>query len=314
MPASGGPRRNRLLAVTLTAAAAALIGAGCAEGDRGSSGPSDLAGLVVLSDNGETPAITTYDSAGKEHSITTTDHPAVWISAGRGGQLVATLADGSLRLSDRIRSDRTAKWTRVPSPDEQLPEEPLYFAQWAPSGTRFAALATDFGEDGSVSLFIVDPQADTTLTFPLDAKPAPAPPAWIDDARVAVQTTSGIVVAGIDSGDTTKGPETGGGEVQIDAAADGTVVAVGQAEPGRVEIRARDEWLAARGSPQATLEGGGTVGAIALDRRGARLAVIWERADGNADLAIYRRDSGWREAVRVPLPEDAQRGVVSWLP
>ena len=309
MPAA----RRASLAVTVAVALA--LSAGCGNGnDRRTAGPADTAALVLLTDNGDTPRLTTYDSTGSPHELRNPDHPTVWISAGRRGDLVATLADGSLRLSDRIRPGQRPTWKRVPSPDEQLPDQPLYFASWAPSGSRFVALATDFGEEATLELFVVDPLADTTLTVRVEGQPVPAPPTWLDDARVAVQTLRGIVVVGIDNGEASKGPETNGDQLLIDAAADGTFVAIGRGDPGRVEIRSRDDWLAGRGSAEATLEGNGSVGAVALDRRGERLAVVWERADANTELVVYRQDAGWREATRLQLPDDGQRGVPTWLP
>lgn len=303
--------RRAWIAAALAVAVAAVA---CGDGEHPTSGRGDIAGLVLLTDNGETPRLASYDASGSAHEIAGPDHPMVWVSAGRGGELVATLADGSLRLSNRIKTGQKATWKRVPSPDEQLPDQPLYFATWAPSGTRFAALATDFSEESSVSLFIVDPFADTTLTVPMQGQPVPAPPTWLDDARVAVQTVSGVVIVGVDSSETTKGPATDGDQLLIDAAADGSRVAIGGGEPARVEVRARDDWLAGRGSPEATLDSDGEVGAVALDRRGERLAVIWERADAKPELVVYRHDTGWREVTRVPLPDDAQRGLAAWLP
>jgi hypothetical protein len=308
------PAVRRAPAAVAVAVAVALCAAACSDADRRSAGPADTAGLVLLTDNGEVPRLTTYDSAGSAHQLRNPDHPTVWISAGRRGDLVATLADGSLRLSDLIRPDKAPTWKRVPSPDEQLPDQPLYFASWAPGGSRFVALATDFGEEATLQLFVVDPLADTTLTIPVGGQPVPAPPTWLDDARVAVQTLGGIVVVGIDSGEATKGPATNGDQLLIDAAADGSRVAIGRGEPGRVEILSREDWLAGRGPAEATLEGDGSVGAVALDRRGERLAVVWERADAETELVVYRHDSGWREGARLPLPDDGQRGVPAWLP
>jgi hypothetical protein len=300
-------------AVAVAVAIGVLAGA-CSDADRRSAGPADTGGLVLLTDNGEVPRLTAYDSAGSPHQLRNPDHPMAWISAGRRGDLVATLTDGSLRLSDRIEAGKAPTWKRSPSPDEQLPDQPLYFASWAPNGSRFVAMATDFGEAPTLQLFVVDPLADTTLTIPVEGQPVPAPPTWLDDARVAVQTLDGIVIVGIDSGDTTKGPATNGDQLLIDTAADGTRVAIGRGEPGRVEIRSRDDWLAGRGAAEATLESDGTVGAVALDRRGERLAVVWERADAETELVIYRLDSGWREGARLALPDDGQRGVPAWLP
>jgi hypothetical protein len=274
----------------------------------------DLSGLVLLTDDGGHSRLTTFNAAGRARTIDGPDGATAWLSAGRGGAIVATMADGSLRVSDRIRADHKTSWKRVPGPHADLPDDPVYFATWAPNGNRFAGVATDFSDDASVAVMVVDPLAGTSLIRPVAGQPLAAPPAWLDDGRLAVQTRSGVVVVGIDTGDLTAGPDLAAGPALIDVSADGTRVAMERDEHRRVDVRLRDDWLAGEGQPEASFDGDGTVGALALDRRADRLAVIWQRASEPGTVVVYRRDGGWRESARLALPNGSQRGALTWLP
>lgn len=317
LPVSGRPRpsvpplRRALLA--LGCGILVVATAGCGDDQKRAAAPKDLAGLVLLTDDNGRPRLTTFDSAGQPRAQDGAGGPTAWISAGRRGTVVATMADGSLRLSDRIRSDHDAAWKRVPSPRADLPDDPIYFATWAPNGNRFAGLATDFSADTpSLSLVVVDPLADTSLIRELPGLPLPAPPAWLDDSRILVETRSGTVIVGVDSGELTPGPGVRGGTALVDVSADGSRAAIAP-EGGPVEVRGRDAWLGDGGQPELSLSDGTAV-ALALDRRAERLAVIWQRSPGPGLLIVYRRDGGWHETMRQPLPNGSQRGALTWLP
>ncbi len=120
-------------------------------------------------------------------------------------------------------------------------------------------------------------------------------------------------MVGVDSGEIGDGPDTGGSTALIDVSADGSRVAIGGGERGPVEIQTRDAWLNGGGQPEASL-GDGTVGAVALDRRAERLAVIWQQGSNAGIVIVYRRDGGWHETSRLPLPNGSQRGALAWLP
>ena len=316
LPVNRSPRPSvpplRRAALAIACLVVATTSAACGGDPNRAAAAKDLAGLIVLTDDSGRSRLTTFDAAGQARSQDSAGGPIAWISAGRRGTLVATMADGSLRLSDRIRSDHDAAWKRVPTPRADMPTEPIYFATWAPNGNRFAGLATNFGEDASLSLVVVDPLADTTLIRPIPGLPLPAPPAWLDDSRLLVETRAGAIVVEVDSGDITAGPDIGAGAL-VDVSADGSRAAVGRTEPGPVEIRKRDEWLNGGGQPEASL-GNGTVGAVALDRRAERLAVIWQQSSRAGIVIVYRRDGGWHETSRLPLPNGSERGALAWLP
>ena len=303
----------RRTALVIGCVIVATTSAACGEGPNRTPAPADLVGLVVLTDDGGRSRLTTFDAAGQARSQTGPAGPIAWISAGRRGTLIATMADGSLRLSDRVRTDHDAAWKRVPSARVDIPAEPIYFATWAPSGNRFAGLAADFGQDASPSLVVVDPLADSSLILPVPGQALPEPPAWLDESRVLLETRAGTVILGVDGADTTAGPDLGNGAALIDVSADGLHVAIGPTQPGPVTIRSRDAWLTGAGQPEASL-GNGTVGAVALDHGAERLAVIWQQQSAAGIVVVYRRAGGWHESSRLPLPSGSQRGVLTWLP
>jgi hypothetical protein len=141
----------------------------------------------------------------------------------------------------------------------------------------------------------------------------PAPPAWLDDGRVLVETRSGTLIVGVDSGDVMPGPEVDGGTVLVDVSADGSRAAIAP-EGGQVEVRSRDAWLQQSGEREASLGGGLAVAAIALDRQAERLAVMWQQESDPGTLIVYRAQGGWHETSRRPLPNGSERGALAWLP
>jgi hypothetical protein len=315
------PRSQRLGLAGL-ACAVAVAAAGCT-GDKASASASAAAeaaatnGLVVLAGAVGAATLTAYDVTGSARQLQVPGTQTAWISAGRRGTLLSTASDGTLRVSDAVRTDRRPTWTRVPGPTQKLPDAPLYFAEWAPTGDRFAALATTFGDETSRSaLFIVNPIVDTSLTIAIQGVPLPAPPSWVDDDRIAVVTTLGVTIVDTRTGDAAPVPA---GPVPdaafVDVSADGSRVALVHHDAGGVEIRGRDDWLSGTGQAEATITGGGTIGAVSLDRRAERLAVAWNGATGSAGtVVVYVRASGWREAARIPLAGKDARAAVAWLP
>jgi hypothetical protein len=304
-----GLRRSLLLAVALIVLAAA-----CDATDRPSSRVATpaTAGLVLLSGSEVADSLVFHDAAGARSELPVPDATAAWLSVSRRGAMIATLADGSLRLSTRLPlpADDEFAWRVVPSVDADLPEEPLFFATWAPSGLVTASIADDL--HGRRSLAIVDPIGDATLILPLEPGALPAPPAWIDDDRVALPSGGATTVVNTQTGERVDGPSD---VAQLSVSADGSRSAVARAD-GTVEIAVAAEWMAGAGQPEIAIQpGDATVGALALDRRGERLAIVWDR-DGEPGLVtIYRRHgTSWIEAERFDLPGDADRGVPGWLP
>jgi hypothetical protein len=315
VPRSG--RRALARGIALAVVVAVVVSA--CEGPDGDGDPSEpppaAAGLVIVAGEPGDARLMLHDTAGTPREAPVPDPTIAWLSAGREGTLLATLDDGTLRLSDRIRADGDPVWTPVPDPDVELPEDPLYFTTWSPNGLRAAAIASDFGADGRLTLAIIDPVGDASLLLPVPRRPAIAPPTWIDDERVLLQTTVGLVIVDTATGDVGLGPQVEIGEgIGLAAAADGSVVALAT-EAGLIEIRDLDAWLVGdTGPPVASIEAQGEIGSLALDRRGERLVVVWQQPDGAGTLTIHRAADAWREVERRTLPGESARAVVDWLP
>lgn len=302
----------------LALAGALATSAACGADDDDASGPPELpvaAGLVILSGDPGAARLSVHDQSGAGREMDLPDPATAWVSAGRGGTLIATLEDGTMSLSDRIRPDAQPSWTPVPDDDTELPDDPLYFATWSPNGERVVAIASDFADAGRLTLAVVDPVGDASLLLPVPRRPAVAGPTWIDDERVLVQTTVGLVIVDTATGDVGLGPQDDlGAGIGLAIAADGSVVGIAP-EAGLVELRERDRWLAGdAGGPVARIEGQGEIGVLAFDRRGERLAVVWQRPDGPGILTLHRRADGWAESDRRTLPGESARAVVDWLP
>ena len=303
----------------VVALAIALVGTvvACGDGD-GTSPPSGsaTAGLVLLAGEPGAATITVHDGRGTGREVAAPPGSTAWISVGRGGTIIATLDDGTLRISDELRSDRRLTWTQTPGDDVELPTEPLAFAMWSPSGRRVAAIASDPASEEAMILTIVDPVGDASLLLPVPRRPLAAAPAWADDDRVLVQTSAGFALVDTATGDVAFGPATDlGGGISASIAADGSLVALADPAAGAVEVRELERWMSgAGGDPLVRLEGEGEIGALAFDRRAERLGVVWQQPDGPGTLVIYRRDDGWQEAARLTVAGESARAVIDWLP
>jgi hypothetical protein len=289
----------------------------CGEPDLASATPTPpaMAGLVVLAGDPGAATLTIHDKRGTGRTVSLPDPATAWISASGESTLMATLDDGTLRVSDRVGSDTAPTWTRTPDADVTLPPDPLRFATWAPGGQRVAALASDFVEGGQLTLAIVDPAGDASLLLPVPRQPLVAAPAWIDEQRVLVQTTVGFVVVDTGTGIVGLGPRADlGGGIGLAVAVEAGRIALAP-EAGLVEIRDLAAWLAGdTGEADARIEDQGEIGSIAFDRSGERLAVVWQRPDGPGRLTIHRRSDGWRQAQELTLPGESSRAVVDFLP
>lgn len=303
-PCSPLLRAARIVTLACLAAGSVLA---CAD-DPNQTDASATSGLVVLSGN-PAESLTTFDARGTARALALPDIPVGWISAGRRGTLIATTSDGGLLLSDRVLPEKQIAWHVVPGPDVDMVEEPLRFGTWSSNGLRVAAVATNFA--GTQSLVIVDPVGDSSLIIPLDGPVLPQPAGWIDEQRVGVPSPAGLEVVDTSTGDSAQGPT---GIRLFTVSADASTVAVEVPGGDEIEIRTAAEWLAGRGSAAARISGHGDPGALALDRLGGRLAVVWENGGNPGVVVVYSRDAGWREIGRTELPGRAAQGAISWLP
>ena len=238
------------------------------------------------------------------------------ISAGRGGILVATTADGRLVTSDPVDPHGSAvdvaalEWRRVQAKDESggsLPPR-IWSATWDPSGRRFAALS---GDRGDYQLLLVDPTDGKLTIIPLNMALGTNAPAWLDDDRIALlqghRQAPASSVLDTTTGKIAKGPA---GELHLASSADGTVVAT-SAGPGKpVVLRSSKGWLADDGTSIGSVEvpeGFTEATRLALDATGRRLAIVWLREDGTTECHIHDGADGWGRVLTTP------GGAVAWL-
>lgn len=238
------------------------------------------------------------------------------ISAGRGGILVATTAEGRLVTSDPVDPRGSAvdvaslEWRRVQAKDESGESLPprIWSATWDPSGRRFAAFS---GDRGTYKLLLVDPTEGKLTIIPLNMALQADAPAWLEDDRIALlqghhQAPSSSVLHTTD-GKIAKGP---GGELHLASSADGAVVAT-SAGPGKpVVLRSSKGWLADDGTSIGSVdvpEGFREASGLALDATGRRLAIVWLRDDGTTECHVHDGADGWRRVMTT------RGGAVAWL-
>jgi hypothetical protein len=273
-------------------------------------------GLAVLAGEPGAATLTIHGTTGAGRDVPLADPATGWISVAPSRRIVATLDDGTVRVSDELRDDRPLRWRTSPGPDVELPAEPLYFATWSPDGSRIAAIASDFRPGSQVTVVLIDAVGDASLLLPVPLRPIVAPPAWLGDDIVLLETEEGFARIDTGTGDVRTGPpgDLGAG-ISASVAADGSVIALADPQGGAVEVRDVRTWLTGdRSGPMARLEAEGEVGGLALDRRGSRLAVVWQQLDGPGTVVLYARADGWREAARIELKGESARAVVDWLP
>lgn len=244
---------------------------------------------------------------------------ARWVSAGRGGILVASTAEGQLVTSDPVDPRGSAVdvaglgWRPVKAKDESgasVPT-PAWFPAWDPGGRRFAALGGDLTGGGDVTLLLIEPTEGTLVTLPLKRAVSAGPAVWLDANRVAlVSGSSGeptALVVDTANGKISKGPT---GEHHLATSADGSVIAT-SAGPGEpIVLRSSKGWLADDGTTIGSVEvpkGFVEATALALDATGRRLAIVWAREDGSRQCDVHDGNDGWRRVLSHPAT------AVGWL-
>jgi hypothetical protein len=291
--------------------------AGCGQPAQSSAVPN---GLLALAGTDESTSLTAWDAA---HAagvpVDLPEGQTTWIAAGRANVLVATLAKGSTATSRPLdlKSDKLTWRTIKPKdPSGDPPSGPLSFATWDPGGGRYAALDGDLLSTDPISLVLVDPTVSTAFVIDLKGNVMAAPPAWIDNDRIAVVTgdasrpTSSIV-------DTTTGEATDGpaGARLIAASGNAKRVATMAKQGAPVEVHDMAGWLAGDGSTIASIappDGVGSAISFALDATGQQLAIAWAGDDGKVTLAIHDARADWRR-VSQPNLGAVTGAVVAWL-
>jgi len=241
------------------------------------------------------------------------------------GTLVALLADGRAFVAPGGAAGLLAGTAWQPLDlrwDGALPGTSIVFGATAsPDGTRLAAIARPPDAEGPSALLVIDPAEGRGVIRPLAAESLGAPPAWLDDSRVALvqrdrvdRTLLSIITVA-----------TGRVVDQIEFRAldfgtsgdAGTAVVHG--DESRLLVGPIEEVLERRRAPDEgpiTSAGDAIGGGIALDREGRHLAaVVDDEVAGVSRIAIFERVGGaWRTAARLPAPRGSRGGTIAWLP
>ena len=315
-PRSSSGRRRRLVPGVLAVAVAIAL-AGCATRDEATVAPRPpTAGLVILAGEPRAATLTVHGPDGRVAEPALPGPTTAWVSASRNGALVATLDDGTVHVSEPVGQGVPRAWRPAVRGDAGLPDAPVYFATWAPDGSRVAAIEADYNAGGPFRIAIADPSAPAGVLVPVPRSPLVAPPAWLDGGRLIVQTEDGLVLVDGGSGALTEGPPVDlAGGLALDVSPESDLVAIARPDGGGVDVHRVNEWLVAPASGVVTsLPGQGEVGAVAWDQAGSRLAVVWQQPDRPGTLIVYRAAEGWAEVARLTLPGDSARAAVDWLP
>jgi hypothetical protein len=309
-------RPGRRAAATL----AVLLLLSACQADAGAP-EEPVEGLLVL---------TTGDAAGLEVLATAPDGAvaiglplpadgASWVSAGRGGILVASTTDGQLATSDPVDPRGSAvdvaslEWRPVETKDASggAVQQSAWFPTWDPGGRRFAALGGDLLGGGEMTLLVIDPTEGALAMLPLRQPLPAAAPIWLDASRVALVSRAseepGALVIDTGNGKIAKGPS---GARRLAASADGSVVATSEGSGDPIVLRSAKGWLADDGTTIGSVEmpeGFSEAAALALDATGRRLAIVWQRDDGTTECHVHDGNDGWRRVLK------HSGNVIAWL-
>ena len=315
------PAHRRIVAPALLTVSALAFLAACGAPTRPDQ--TRLAGLALLvADRSGAASLTVGVQDGDTVASRIVELPGpatTWTSQGHDGVVIATLADGTLRLSDPRPTDGAAPaWHKVKATDASgdAPTGPFWFPTFGPDGGRFATIAGDLRGGGDVAIALIDPSTDAAFTIDLGRPLRPAPPAWLDDDRlVAVGGTSAsptAVLVDTATGDLTDGPP---GARSLATSADGSTVASLDASLKTVTIRETADWLGGSGTTIGSVAAEPDdvqLTSLALDRTGSRLALAWAAKDGSLRIDVHERADGWRRVGSQTIDDGARGAVVGW--
>jgi hypothetical protein len=310
-------RRRSRVGIAVASVLIAALALGACEEQRDDSALTE--GLLLLS--GEIGDVTlTLRDAGdpRGRELALPEPAAAWVSAGRTNVLLATLIDGRTFVSNSLgEDDPTWRLVEAVTVDDQPPEPPLYFGSWDPPGGAYVQLGADFAAGDGLRVVVTDPALEgATVAALAETRPLPAPPAWIDDDRVAVVAATAdsteTVIVDTPSGDTEPGPA---GVRLVATSADAAVAAVWPGPGSPVGVLATEAWLAGQTASVRIdpPEAGWSPAVLALDRPGERLAVVWTDGDGNPTrVTVHAGTREWRTIAIIPL-DDVGAASVAWI-
>ncbi len=246
-----------------------------------------------------------------------------WISAGDGGIIVGSTAEGTLLTSDPVDPRGAAadiaglEWAPVDATDEagrSIPAAGL--ATWAPGGGQFAALSGDLAGGGDITVLVVATKDGKATTIALKRPLLASPPVWLDVNRLVLLTGKGTdpatVVVDVTSGKIANGPT---GVRRLATSSDGKVIATSAGAGSPVVLRSSKGWLADDGTSIGSVEvpeGFSQAISVALDATGDRLAIVWRREDGTSRYDVHDGTDGWRRVFESPVAGTAT-AAVAWL-
>jgi hypothetical protein len=319
-------------------AVASMAGSSATPSSSGAPDLVPLHGLLVLAGPVGASTLELVNDSGATRALSTPNPAVVWISAAGSGTVLATTLDGRAFLG-RAMSGGALVWRQlVPTGlgADQL-AGPLSFGTLSPDGQRATFLAADFATARPFELLIVDTATGTAVSILIPFPAEGAPPQWAGD-RLVVLTRErgdrpGAVIVDPASGAITGGPgpidgprpsgTTGWIEriSGLSIASDDSRVAVAADLSGPVEVFPAGPWLAGQDAPGALVsqdpeqDGSQAFAWLALSPAGDRLAIVRTNLAGDPVSVTFNDSSAdWRQVRRVPLPADANRAVVAWLP
>lgn len=331
------PTRRRLAVAALVLAAALGGGCGLPSSSEPAAAPSPTASppaspvgpagsaLLLLAVADDIRVLSLVLPSAEVVALPLPDPSTMAVTPMLDGALVALLGDGRAFVAPGGAAGLLAgtgwrplglRWAGA------LPGGSIVFGATAsPGGTRLAAIARPPDAEGPSALLVIDPAEGRGVIRPLADDSLGAPPAWLDDSRIA------LVQRGRD----------GRTRLSIVAVATGRVVdqtpfraldfrtsgdartAVVLGDESRLLVGPTAEVLERRRAPD-----GGPVtsasdvvrGGIALDREGRRLAAVVDDAMAGASwIAVFERAAGtWQATARIPAPRGSGGGTVAWIP
>jgi hypothetical protein len=262
----------------------------------------------------------------------------VWISTGGSGTVLATTVDGRAFIGGPMAAGALPWRQLVPTAlgSDRL-AGPLSFGTLSPDGRRAAFVAADFATGRPFELVVVDTATGTAISIPVPFPAEGAPPQWAGNrlvvltrehgdrpGAVIVDPAGGAITAGPGPIDGPRPSGTAGWIERISGlsiAADGSRVAVAAGLSGPIDVFPTGPWLAGRDAPAALMsldpekDGSRAFAWLALSPAGDRLAIVRTNLAGDSvSVTIHDSSADWREVRRIPLPADANRAVVAWLP
>ena len=329
-PTPAPPTRLALViaAVIVGCAAPAPSAPALTPGPRPSPSPSADgpagSGLLLLA-TADDEAVLTLVKPTAETAALPLPHPSTMsVTPMLGGTLVALLADGRAFVAPSGQAGLIAgarwrpldlRWAGA------LPRTSIIFGATAsPDGRRLAAIARPPNAESPSALVVVEPAAGHGRVWQLADESTGAPPAWLDEASVAVvqrgrDGRTFLAVLAVATGKALDRIPVRA--LQFQTSGD-TRTAVVLGDESRLLVGPTADVLERRRIPDegpAIRPGDVVRGGVALDQDGRRLAAVVEDMAGISRIATFESvGDAWQPGVRIPAPSGSRGGWVSWLP